>query len=246
MWRRKSDKIEERRAKRERESGALLPIMKASIYLRVSSEEQNETNQLAACEQFCQARSWEIVHVYRDHGLSGYQDTERPDYEACKSDARAGKFKHIVVWALDRWTRQGSQALMRDLNDLSLWGVQLHSVQEDFLDSFNVEGELGAILRRFISEVLAWQARLEAIKLSDRVKAAYNRKREAGELADWGRPAIELDHAAVKAKYDELRSLRKTAKHFGCSYQTVRRLLQNGHYPDKPESPTGSSAPSPL
>ncbi|MBI1744299.1 recombinase family protein, partial [Candidatus Acetothermia bacterium] len=165
---------------------------------------------------------------------------------ACKRDARAGEFKHIVVWALDRWTRQGSEVLIRDLNDLSLWGVKLHSVQEDFLDSFNVEGELGAILRRFISEVLAWQARLEAIKLSDRVKAAYNRKREAGELADWGRPAKELDHEAVQAKYVETRSLRKTAEHFGCSYQTVRRLLQKGRLGSEPESPIGSSAPSPL
>ncbi|MBI1741528.1 recombinase family protein [Candidatus Acetothermia bacterium] len=156
----------------------------------------------------------------------------------------------MVVWALDRWTRQGSEVLIRDLNDLSLWGVKLHSVQEDFLDSFNVEGELGAILRRFISEVLAWQAQLEAIKLSDRVKAAYNRKREAGELADWGRPAIELDHAAVKAKYDETRSLRKTAEYFsqfvkGCSHQTIRRLLQKGQNQDglenRIESPVNSS-----
>ncbi|MBI1743548.1 recombinase family protein [Candidatus Acetothermia bacterium] len=209
--------------------------MKAAIYLRVSTEDQNESNQLGACQKFCEARGWAIVHVYKDQ-LSAYQvDVERLHYETCKQAARQGTFQHIVIWAIDRWTRQGAAALMQDMNDLARWGVQLHSVRESFLDAFNIEGELGEILRRFIAEMMAWQAQLESIKLSERVKAAYTRKRETGDLDNWGRPALELDREAVKAKYAELESLRKTAEHFGCSYQTVRRLLQNGQPEGAPE-----------
>jgi len=69
--------------------------MRAAIYLRVSTEDQDENNQLAACQKFCEARSWEIIHVYTDK-LSAYQeDVERPNYEACKRVARCGEFKHI-------------------------------------------------------------------------------------------------------------------------------------------------------
>lgn len=198
--------------------------MRAAIYLRVSTEEQDESNQLSACEQFCQQRGWEIVRVYRDR-LSGYhKEVERPEYEACKRDARAGKFKHIVVWSVDRWTRQGAYAFLQDLNALGAWGVHLHSVQESFLDQLNLEGELGRILRDFVAQLVALQAKMESAKLSERVKAAYRRKREQGGLV-WGRKPIELDPEAVKAQYDELGSLRKVAAHFGVSHETIRALL---------------------
>jgi site-specific DNA recombinase len=199
--------------------------MKAAVYLRVSTEEQDESNQLAACEQFCTTRGWEIIKVYRDR-LSGYrEDVERPEYEACKRDARAGKFKHIVVWSVDRWTRQGAYIFLQDLKMLNAWGVQLHSVQESFLDQLNVEGELGRILRDFVAQLVALQAKMESARLSERVKAAYRRKQEQGDLDGWGRKPIELDPQAVRAKYGELGSLRKVAQHFGVSHEKVRSLL---------------------
>lgn len=200
--------------------------MQVALYLRASTEEQNEENQLSACKQFCEVRGWQIVHIYKDR-LSAYQDdVARTDYEACKRDARAGKFQHIVVWALDRWTRQGIDTLIRDLNDLSLWGVQLHSVQDSFLDeSLNFPGELGKAIRNFLIQLTAAQAKAESQRISDRVKAAYYRKREAGELGNWGRRPIELDLNAVRVKYDELGSLRKTAQHFGVSHEKIRNAL---------------------
>jgi DNA invertase Pin-like site-specific DNA recombinase len=199
--------------------------MKAAIYLRVSTEEQDEQNQLTACERFVQARGWQIVRVYKDR-LSGYHENiERPDYEACKEAARRGEFQHIIVWAIDRWTRRGAYAFIQDLNDLNRCGVQLHSVQEGFLDQLNVEGELGRILRDFVAQIVALQARMESAKLSERVKAAYQRKLKEGDLAGWGRRPIALDPQAVEAKYGELRSLRKVAQHFGVSHETIRDVL---------------------
>ncbi len=199
--------------------------MRAAIYLRVSTEEQDEENQRVACERVAQTRGWEIAEVYRDR-LSGYrEEVERPGYEACKEAARRGEFQHIVVWSVDRWTRQGAYAFLQDLNLLNSWGVQLHSVQESFLDQLNVEGELGRILRDFVAQLIALQAKMESSKLSDRVKAAYQRKLREGDLGEWGRRPIQLDPGAVEAKYGELRSLRKVAQHFGVSHEKVRALL---------------------
>jgi len=221
--------------------------MKAAIYLRVSTEEQEEENQLEACERVVRTRGWEIAGVYRDR-LSGYrEEVERPGYEACKEAARRGEFQHIVVWSVDRWTRQGAYAFLQDLNHLNSWGVQLHSVQESFLDQLNVEGELGRILRDFVAQLVALQAKMESAKLSERVKAAYERKRQAGDLAGWGRRPIELDPGEVEAKYAELRSLRKVAQHFGVSHTKVWAVLsKKGLAADEAKSRMGSSLDLPV
>lgn len=200
-------------------------IEKAAIYLRVSTEEQDEENQRSACEQFVQARGWEPLRVYRDR-LSGYrEDVERPQYEACKRDAYRGKFGHVVVWAVDRWTRRGPVAFLQDLNDLNAWGVRFHSVQESWLEQLNVEGEFGRILRDFLAQIVALQAKMESARHSERVKAAYRRMKSEGDLRGWGRPAVELDPETVEAKYSELGSLRQTAQHFGVSHESIRRVL---------------------
>lgn len=214
--------------------GATRMTDKAAIYLRVSTEEQDEANQRSACERFVEARGWELARVYRDR-LSGYrEEVERPEYDACKQDAYRGEFQHVVVWAVDRWTRRGPVAFLQDLNEFNAWGVQFHSVQESWLEQLNVEGEFGRILRDFLAQIVALQAKMESARHSERVRAAYRRMKQEGDLRGWGRPAIELDPQAVGAKYRELGSLRKTARHFGVSHESVRRVLSRSQLSQKP------------
>lgn len=72
------------------------------------------------------------------------------------------QIQHIVVWPLDRWTHKGSIDLLREINLLSSYDVQLHSVQESFLDEINIPGEIGIHLRNFLIGVLCYTAMQES------------------------------------------------------------------------------------
>ena len=41
--------------------------MKAALYLRVSTTEQNVDNQLPALEAYAESRGWQIVETYREN-----------------------------------------------------------------------------------------------------------------------------------------------------------------------------------
>jgi len=201
---------------------------KAVIYLRVSTSDQDEENQLKECKRFCKSRGWKISDVFRDKGKSAFKGEQEAKDELL-SDARKGKYDHIVVWALDRWTREGAQKLIEDINRLESWNVKLHSVQEEFLDQFNMEGELGNILREFIQKILAWQAEMESKKKGERVKAAYQRKKERNENKDWGRPEADFDVLKAKElREKEGKSWRKIAEELDTdvSYGTIRRKVK--------------------
>jgi DNA invertase Pin-like site-specific DNA recombinase len=201
---------------------------KAALLLRVSSEDQEEENQLEQCRTFAKSRNWDIVEIYREN-ISAWRSTDRPEKNRLMKDARQGKFNHIVVWALDRWTRKGAEALIKELNRLDQWNVQLHSVQEDFLDNFNMSGELGEIIREFLSKIVAWQAQLESKRKSERVKAAYRRKKDKGELNGWGRKKAKFNiDRAIELRVDEGLGWRSIAEKLeeDVSFMTVKRRLE--------------------
>ncbi len=199
----------------------------AAILLRVSSEEQEEENQREQCVQFAESRGWTIEDIFTEN-ISAWKAQERPTKNELMKRSRQGHYDHIVVWALDRWTRRGAEQLIAELNRLEQWNVKLHSVQEDFLDQFNMEGELGRILREFIQKILAWQAQMESQRKSQRVKAAYRRMKESGDLNGWGREKTEFDvDRAIELRVDEDLGWRSIAEQLDedVSFMTVKRRI---------------------
>ena len=65
--------------------------MKAAAYIRVSTETQTTDNQLMDVAALCKARGWELVKVYSENA----------------SAWASGRQTIIVVWGLDRLTREG-------------------------------------------------------------------------------------------------------------------------------------------
>ena len=97
--------------------------------------------------------------------------------------------QHVVVWALDRWTRKGGVELLREINLLTSYGVQLHSVQESFIDEINIPGEIGIHLRNFLIGFLGYTAMQESDKKSQRIKDSikFQKALKKGRV---GRPTI--------------------------------------------------------
>ena len=46
-------------------------MKRAVLYLRVSIQDQTTANQERELRQVANRAGWEIVHVYKDHGISG-------------------------------------------------------------------------------------------------------------------------------------------------------------------------------
>jgi DNA invertase Pin-like site-specific DNA recombinase len=151
-------------------------INRVALYIRVSTEEQAEEGwsvdaQERALREFCKAKGWEIVQVYKDEGKTG-TNVNRPGFQAMLRDARDGKFEAIVVHKLDRFSRNLVDVLMT-LDDLQKKGVSFVSATEAMLDFTTQIG-------RFILLVLAFFAQWYVENLSAETTKGKKERFEQG------------------------------------------------------------------
>lgn len=60
----------------------------------------------ADLERVCHQRGWQVVKTYEVEE-SAFGKTPRQQFQAMLDDARKGKFNVLVVWSLDRFSREG-------------------------------------------------------------------------------------------------------------------------------------------
>ena len=102
--------------------------MRAAIYARVSTLDQEPENQLAELRRYVHARSWAEAAEYVDHGVSGARD-RRPALDRLVADARRRRVDVLVVWRLDRLGRN-LRHLVTLLDELHAVGVAFVSLGE--------------------------------------------------------------------------------------------------------------------
>ena len=87
--------------------------MKAVLYLRVSTTEQNVDNQLPALEAYADSRGWQIVEVYRENE-SAWKSGHQKELARLLADCRNGRHRVdvVLVWALDRLSREGRRQFL--------------------------------------------------------------------------------------------------------------------------------------
>jgi DNA invertase Pin-like site-specific DNA recombinase len=105
--------------------------MRAAIYARVSTADgrQDTENQLAELRRFASTQGWEIAAEYIDHESGGRAD--RGEFRRMFSDAAQRRFDLVLVWALDRLTREGVAETFNHIKRLSSHGVQFVSFTEE-------------------------------------------------------------------------------------------------------------------
>ena len=142
---------------------------KAVIYIRVSTDEQTEQSQLEPCKKFCLEHGYEVVDVCRDHAKSAYKNVKRKGYDQVMHLVKKREIGHVVVWALDRWLRKGPKELRNSVDYLNMYDVQLHSVSEYWIESINLPGSMGNLIKDFFFGLMGWLAERESKRLSERV-----------------------------------------------------------------------------
>ena len=146
--------------------------MKAVIYARVSTEDQNTDNQIPALEALAKQRGWDIVGVYQEEA-SAWKAGHQKEFARMLKSASIHQFDILLVWALDRITRQGVQAILPIVDTLKGYGVMVVSLQEPWTEQSGMQAEL-------LYSITAWVAKSESERRSERIKAALDKRRAKG------------------------------------------------------------------
>ena len=157
--------------------------MRAAAYLRVSSGLQKERGSIktqeSAVREWAKQHDIELLQIYQDEAKSGtLRFEERPGSAALLADASRGNFDTVVVFALDRLGRDGSDmqpVMLSAMQQLLSRGVQVQAVTAE-IDTTTADG-------RFKIRIDAALSAHEREKLLFRSAQGMRRKaREGGWL----------------------------------------------------------------
>lgn len=190
--------------------------MKAAIYARVSTlnKGQDPENQLAELRRYCAAREWEFVE-FIEHASA--KNASRDAFQAMFAAAARREFKVVVVWALDRFTREGVAETFLHIKTLLGYGVQFESYSEEHFRTTGPSGEL-------MIAIAAWIAKQERLRISARTKAGMATAAAKGKRIG---PPLKIFR---RDRVVELRkagwSWRKIGAELGVNEKTVRIVFK--------------------
>ncbi len=116
-------------------------MTKASIYVRVSTGNQDTANQALVLTEWAKNRGYEVVAIYSEEE-SAWKTGHQRELAQLLQDARKRKFDVMLVWALDRLSREGSLAILSLVHRLKIFGVKVMSYQESWTEA---PGELAEL-----------------------------------------------------------------------------------------------------
>lgn len=196
---------------------------KAALYIRVSTHWQVDKDSLPLQENDLinyakYALGVEKYEVFKDAGYSA-KNTNRPDYQRMMARLRTGEFTHLIVWKIDRISRNLLD-FAQMYNELKQLGITFVSKNEQF-DTSTAMGE--AMLK-----IILVFAELERNITSERVTAIMLSRANEGK---WNGGHVPFGYSYDKATkilsvnpteaitvnmiydtYEETRSLIQVAK----------------------------------
>jgi DNA invertase Pin-like site-specific DNA recombinase len=190
---------------------------RAAIYLRVSTADQNTDNQELELRQVAERAGWEVLKVYKDHGISGAKGRDqRPAFDGLWTDACARRFDIVMAWSVDR--------LGRSLQDLVGFLAELHALKIDLclrqqgIDTTTPAGKA-------LFGMMGVFAEFERSMIQERVRAGLERARRDGKRL--GRPPLDpelRDRIREALRTPGRPGVRKIAERFGVNASTVQSI----------------------
>jgi DNA invertase Pin-like site-specific DNA recombinase len=164
-------------------------MKRAVLYLRVSTVDQTTANQERELRQVAARAGWEIVKVYKDHGISGAKGRDkRPAYNAMLRDAFRRQFDVVMAWSVDRLGRS-LQELVTFLGELHALHVDLHLHQQG-IDTTTPAGKA-------LFQMMGVFTEFERSMIQERVRAGLARARGDGKRL--GRPPLPQETQDARA-----------------------------------------------
>jgi DNA invertase Pin-like site-specific DNA recombinase len=189
--------------------------MRAAIYARVSTTDQNPDLQIRELRDYCKMRKWEFK-IYLDHGISGATE-KRPELRRLEKDALNKQFDVVICWRFDRFGRSVSH-LLASLDRFASVGIQFVSLR-DGIDTGTATGRLLFTLVGAIAE-------FERNLIRERVSAGIAAAKARG--VQLGRPRRIVDSEEIRRLRDRGFTWKVITKKTGLGKGTCQRALKGG------------------
>ncbi len=194
---------------------------RAAGYVRVSQERNVERQGLGAQEsdvrRHVEYMRWDLVALYREEGVSGYQ-RERPALARMLADAAAGRFDVAVFPSIDRIARS-----VRDTIDIEKQlrdrGVSVAFVRE----GIDTTTPVGAFFRTIMSSIAEFEGHLMHKRMLGGLRAKAARGGYTGTWLPYGYHAVEGRVVVVKAQAEVVRTIFE----WRAEGRSLRRMVRN-------------------
>lgn len=165
--------------------------VRAAVYARCSTNErrQDVEVQLAELRRYCQAYGWPYDEIQEyDSAFKG----EQPKLKALLERIRRQEYQVLLVYSLDRLSRQAPSRTNRLLDEL----VEQHGCRFiSRLEGIDSENEL---TWNVVRPIFAYFANLFSRNLSEKIRAGIANKRQKGTYRG-GRPPRAVDLERLRA-----------------------------------------------
>jgi DNA invertase Pin-like site-specific DNA recombinase len=192
--------------------------MRVAIYARVSTDDkgQDPENQLRQLREWCGRMGYPVLCEYVEHENGGKGVEYRKQLGAMFAGAARREFDLLLVWSLDRFSREGMAATVAHLQRLASHGVAFRSFTEEHLSTEN------ELVRNILLATLSSLAKLEREKISQRTKAGLERARANGKRL--GRPEFsDGDKEKLRTALDTGESWHAVSRKTRIPYSTVKK-----------------------
>lgn len=168
--------------------------IRVAIYLRVSTVHQIDKDSLPMMRKdltaYCEYILGTTDYVFfEDAGYSG-KDTDRPDYQKMMRQIREGLFTHLLVWKIDR--------ISRNLLDFANMYAELKELGVTFI-SKNEQFDTSSAIGEAMLKIILIFAELERNMTSERVTATMISRANSGI---WNGGRISYGYAYDKEKQE--------------------------------------------
>lgn len=198
-----------------------------AAYMRVSTKNaQDFTLQLTDIKKYIKYHemilSDDMIFTDKDSGAK----EDRKGLEEMFQAAESGSFDTLIIWSLDRLSREGIARMSSYLERLKKCNVRLVSIKESWLDTAGPMCDL-------LIAIFSWVAQQERIRISERITSKLNAIKKTPENPDGiilGRPTKILDAPTIKELLNGGMSVRQVAVQLHVSHQTIyNKLKENGY-----------------
>lgn len=188
--------------------------VRAAIYCRISldkdGKEEGVERQEAECRKWAETHGWEVIEPpYVDNSISAYDPHKRrPAYEQLVSDVKAGAVRAVLVWDIDRLTRQPKQ--LYDWIDMADPTKSRHPVMLVEAKDYGERVDMRSPMGQMILGIRASISKYEVAHKGERQRAANRARALKGTYFGGKRPVgytfdaevIPHEAAVVRAIFD--------------------------------------------
>jgi len=196
--------------------------MKARIYLRASTREQDSKRAESALLEFASSKNLEVIETYCEN-YSGTK-LERPQLNRLLQDSQQGEI--LLVESVDRLSRLSQEdfdTLKLRLSEkrLKLVVMDLPTTYEHF--SEGITGSIMTVINNMLIDLMATMARLDQEKRVERIRQGMQKAKAQGKRVG-GRAKNQELRANIKKYLAKGMTAEEVAKLVDCGVATVYRV----------------------